>query len=156
MLNPTRLILMSSVVFALSGVACSRGEDDLSPSAKSLNAARENVREQAQGVRDEAQALAAKQDDLDGARADLTRARGDYTIELRARLAKLDARLAELRARTDDKSRLAVAALATKRDQLSLQIDSAPARAEASWGVFKSEVGFAFDAVERDLETAMR
>jgi len=149
-------ILVSSVALVVGGTACKNRDDKPSASATSIEAARDNVRAQAQDVREQVNAVAVKEGDLASARADLARARGDYTIELRARLAKVDARIAELRARTDDQARVAAAQLLTKRDALSVKIDSAATLAESSWDVFKSDVAFSFEAVERDVAIALR
>jgi chromosome segregation ATPase len=113
-------------------------------------------------VADEQQ-LTARQKSLDdserqlgSAQATLTDARNAYGAAVKERLAKLDADLAGLATHADAASKDANAGLAARRNALAAKLALMPAGADATWSTYTKDVDTTFDAIERDLRSAVR
>jgi hypothetical protein len=116
---------------------------------------RQLVAEQQQLVAKET-ALDDSQRQLGSAQATLTDARKAYSLAVKERFTKLDTDLAGLATRAGAAAKDASAGLVARRDALAAKLAVMPGGADATWTAYTKDVDTTFDAIERDLRTALR
>ena len=164
----------------LAGTSCGKQDNsaDTDRPGQELQRAQSQVREGSQGLaatqgdlEDKKRAIASEQQQvadqerklveqrrqLGSAQGTLAEARVAYAAAVQERLAKLDASLATLATRTDARSMDAAAGLRARRDRLSTRLAALPAgAADPSWTGYTKDTDTTFDAIEHDLQDAVR
>jgi len=159
-----RTILWCTVLAtALSTGACKKKQDDTGAAATEVKKTQENVNDQTKDLDKKLTDKKATADDLNKAQGDVAMANQDlqaakdkYAITVKDRLAKLDIKINELTAKTDQKSKDAVAALKTRRTELSTKVEMIKDHAAADWDAFTKDVDNAFDGIEKDLNSSLK
>jgi len=94
--------------------------------------------------------------EIDKGNADLVDARARYTTAAKERLARIDARIDDLSQRADAESKEAVAKLRARRDQVAASLDALSHQAASGWETLKQDVDHGVDAIEKDVNTALK
>lgn len=97
-----------------------------------------------------------QQTDLDKANPELVDARAKYLAAAKERLARIDARIDGLGKRADAESRATVAKLRARREQVAAGLETTAHQAATGWAGFKKAVDDGVDAIEKDVDTALR
>lgn len=139
-----------------------KAKTDVDEHSKDLAKNQDDIEQKKRALALEQQELADKQklleqqrQQLGSAQGSVVQARAAYAAAVKERFAKLDASVATLATKPDAKSKDAVAGLRARRDQLSTKIDTMPRTADADWNQYMKDVDVTFDAIERDLRTAL-
>jgi uncharacterized protein involved in exopolysaccharide biosynthesis len=97
-----------------------------------------------------------EQAQVNEANVDLADARAKYIAAAKERLAKIDAKLDELGKRADAASAETVAKLRARRNQLATKLDTMGTQATSGWARFKQDVENGVDAIEKDIDNALK
>ena len=159
-----RTILWTTILAtALASGACKKKQDDTGAAATEVKKTQETANDQQKDLdkaltdkKSTANELNKAEGNAAMANTDVQAAKDKYTITVNDRLAKLDIKIKELQARTDKKSQEALAAMQTRRSQLSTKIDNIKDHATADWDAFTKDVDGAFDSMEKDLHDALK
>jgi DNA repair exonuclease SbcCD ATPase subunit len=116
----------------------------------------QEILRQQQDLADKQKLLEQQQQQLGAAQENLGKARAAYAAAVKQRFAKLDANLATLATATDARSRDAVAGLRARRDQLAAKLAAQTETKDADWNQYTDDVDTTFDAIEQDLNDALK
>lgn len=129
--------------------------DDVTTAADDVERRKRDLGAQQQQLADKEKSLDGSRHELGSAQATLADARKTYAAAVKERFAKLDADVATLATRTDAPSKDASAGLTARRDALAAKLAVMPDGADASWAAYTKDVDTTFDAIERDLRSAL-
>jgi chromosome segregation ATPase len=130
--------------------------DDVTATGNDIERRKRDLVAQQQQLVDKEKALDDRERQLGSAEATLTDARTAYAAAVKERFAKLDADLAGLATRADAAAKDASTGLAARRDALAAKLARMPGGADATWTAYTNDVDTTFDAIERDLQKALR
>ena len=129
--------------------------DDVTTAGDDVERRKRDLGAQQQQLADKEKSLDDSRQQLGSAQATLADARKAYAAAVEERFAKLDADVATLATRTDARSIDARAGLTARRDALAAKLAVMPDGADATWTAYTKDVDTTFDAIERDLRSAL-
>lgn len=128
----------------------------VSSEADELERRRRELAQAQQDLKDRESALQAETGQLGSAAGVVATAQVAYQAAVGERLAKLDAALATLATRTNAAAKDAGIGLVARRKQLADKLATLASTPETYWATYTRDVDTTFDAIERDLQAALK